>query len=121
MRTPYLLTAALAALMVVQFAHGLFQGQYRDAAWIRATCFGNDWVTLVAAVPLLVMALVLTSLGSKRGLLLWLGMIGYAVYNYGSYLFGAALNLSFVLYVDHEQHERPSGRLATRRPMARPN
>src|SRR5688572_22737629 len=89
MRTPYLLTAALAALMVVQSVLGLlFQGQYRDVAWIQATWFGNDWVTLVAAVPLLVVALVLASRGSTRGLLLWLGMLGYAVYNCAYYLFG---------------------------------
>jgi hypothetical protein len=38
MRTLYLLTAALAALMVVQSALGLlFEGQYRDVVWIRAT------------------------------------------------------------------------------------
>jgi hypothetical protein len=60
MRVPYLLTAALAALMAVQSVLGLlFQRQYRDVEWIKATWFGNDWVTLVAAVPLLVVALVL--------------------------------------------------------------
>jgi hypothetical protein len=60
MRVPYLLTAALAALMAVQSVLGLlFQRQYRDVKWIKATWFGNDWVTLVAAVPLLVVALVL--------------------------------------------------------------
>ena len=100
MRTPYLLTAALAALMAVQSALGvLFQGQYRDPEWIRAAWFGNDWVTLVVAVPLLLVALVLASIGSPRGLLLWLGMLGYAVYNYAYYLFGATLNVFFALYV----------------------
>jgi len=60
MRVPYLLTAALAALMAVQSVLGLlFQRPYRDVEWIKATWFGNDWVTLVAAVPLLVVALVL--------------------------------------------------------------
>jgi hypothetical protein len=69
-KTAYVLTAALAALMVVQSALGLlFHGQYRYAAWIRATWLGNEWITLVAAVPLLVTALVLTSRGSTRGLL----------------------------------------------------
>ena len=60
MRAPSILTTALAALMVVQSVLGLvFQEQYRDVEWIKATWFGNDWVTLVAAVPLLVVALVL--------------------------------------------------------------
>ena len=37
--------------------------------------------------------------GSPRGLLLWLGVTGYAAYNYAFYLFGAALNTFFPLYV----------------------
>jgi hypothetical protein len=100
MRTPYLLTAVLAALMVVQSGLGLlFQGQYRDAAWIKATWFGNDWVTLVVAVPLMVVAIVLAARRSIQGLLLWLGMLGYAVYDYAYYVFGVALNVFFPLYV----------------------
>src|ERR1700687_4804552 len=100
MRAPYVLTAALAALMVVQTILGLlFQGQYRDVEWIKATWFGNDWVTLVAAVPLLVIALLMARRGFVRGLLLWFGLIEYAVYNYAYYLFGTALNAFFLLYV----------------------
>ena len=37
--------------------------------------------------------------GSLRGELLWLGATGYVVYNYAFYLFGAALNPFFPLYV----------------------
>jgi len=37
--------------------------------------------------------------GSTRGLLVWLGLIAYAVYNYAFYLFGAALNVFFPFYV----------------------
>ena len=37
--------------------------------------------------------------GSERGLLLVLGLAGYAVYNYAFYLFGAALNIFFPVYV----------------------
>ena len=66
MRTPYLLTAALAALMAVQSALGvLFQGQYRDPEWIRAAWFGNDWVTLVVAVPLLLVCCKGVTLSSR--------------------------------------------------------
>jgi hypothetical protein len=55
MNVPYLLSAALAALMLAQSLLGLlFQGQYRDVAWIKAAWFGNDWVTLIVAVPLVV-------------------------------------------------------------------
>lgn len=100
MRGPYRLSAVLAALMLAQSLLGLlFQAQYRDVAWIKVAWFGNDWVTLVIAVPLLIGALILVPRGSIRGLLLWLGMLGYAVYNYAYYLFGAALNAFFALYV----------------------
>jgi hypothetical protein len=74
-------------------------GEYRDAQWIVSTWWGNDWVTLVLAVPLLATALVLTNRGSTRGVLLWAGMLAYAAYNYAYYLLGAALNRFFVLYV----------------------
>jgi hypothetical protein len=99
-RATYVSSALLALLMGVQSALGLFlPGEYRDAEWIRATWFGNDWVTLALAVPLLVIALWATRRGSVRGLLLWLGVLGYATYNYAYYLLGAALNVFFLLYV----------------------
>jgi hypothetical protein len=86
--------------MLIQSAFGLlFQGQYRDVAWINASWFGNDWVTLVGAVPLLAVALTFARRGSVRGLLVWLGALGYGAYNYAYYLFGAALNAFFALYV----------------------
>jgi len=100
MKAPCILTTALAALMVLQSVLGLvFQDQYRDVDWIKAAWFGNDWVTLVVAVPLLVIALVMARRGSVQGLLSWLGLVGYAVYNYAYYLLGAALNAFFLLYV----------------------
>ena len=98
--SPLSLSIVLAALMATQAVLGLaFPDQYRDADWIRATWFGNDWVTLGLAAPLLVIALVPAARGSSRGILLWLGVLGYGVYNYAFYLFGAALNVFFPLYV----------------------
>ena len=90
----------LLTVMGVQSVLGLiFQAEYRDVAWIKATWFGNDWVTLLAAVPMLTVAVVLARRGSTRALLLWLGMLGFVAYNYAFYLFGAALNSFFVLYL----------------------
>lgn len=100
LRTPLAMSAAIAALMTVQAALGLaFEDVYRDGAWVKATWFGNDFVTLVVAVPLLVAAIVLVRRGSVRGTLLWLGMLGYTFYNYAYYLFGVALNAFFPIYV----------------------
>src|SRR3712207_3242213 len=100
MKAPYVLSAMLAALMVVQSVLGrVYPGQYRDAQWIRLTWFGNDWFTLAVAVPLLVASLLLSRRGSVRGLLLWLGTLGYGAHNYAYYMLGAALNAFFPLYI----------------------
>ena len=100
LRSARLLTTVIMALMGAQAILGLlFQTQYRDADWIVATWFGNDWFTLVVAVPMFAVALMSAGRGSIRGLLLWVGMLGYGVYNYAYYLFGAALNAFFPLYV----------------------
>jgi len=100
MKTAYDLTAALIALMVVQSVLGLaFQTEYLDVDWIRATWFGNDWVTLALAVPLLAIAVAKARGGSTRSVLLWFGSLGYAIYNYAYYLLGTALNAFLPLYV----------------------
>jgi hypothetical protein len=94
------LNRILAALMTAQAVLGLIlPAQYRDAEWIKATWWGNDWVTLALASPLLWIAARRARLGSIRGQLLCVGMLGYAVYNYAFYLFGAALNVFLPLYV----------------------
>src|SRR5689334_6977395 len=94
------LSMALLVVMFSQSVMGLmFQDVYHDVEWIRATWFGNDWVTLVVAAPLLFAGLVWTTAGSVRGLLLWLGLIAYALYNYAFYLLGTALNAFFPIYV----------------------
>jgi hypothetical protein len=90
----------VVGLMAVQSGAGLlFPGMYRDAPWIRAAWFGNDIVTLAVAVPLLVAGLLLARRGSVRGRLVWYAGLGYGVYNYGYYAFGAQLNIAFPLYV----------------------
>src|SRR5687767_1842720 len=86
-----LLTIAVVALMPLQAALGLLlPGEYRDPEWIRATWFGNDCVSLLIALPLLVASFVSSRRASARGVLVWLGMLAYATYNYAFYLFGAA-------------------------------
>jgi hypothetical protein len=101
-RTPAteVLSAAVASLMVIQAAAGLlFPGLYRDEEWIRAAWFGNDLVTLFVAAPLLITALTFARRGSMRGQIVAYAALGYAVYNYGFYLFGARMNAFFPLYV----------------------
>lgn len=95
-----LLSTAIGLIMLTQSVAGLlFAAHYRDVAWIRATWFGNDWVTLLVALPLFALGYAHARRGSLRGHLVWLGLLGYAVYNYAFYLIGAALNVFFPLYV----------------------
>ena len=100
MGVPRKLTITLAAPMTAQSLTGLMAPeQYRDVEWIKATWYGNDWLTLIVAVPLLLMSSVAARRGSPRAFLLWAGAVGYAVYNYAFYLLGAALNAFFPVYV----------------------
>jgi hypothetical protein len=86
--------------MGVQAALGLvFRAQYRDVEWIRQAWFGNDWVTLLVAVPALMLAGRFAARGSSRAHVVRLGLLAYGLYNYAYYLFGAALNAFFPLYV----------------------
>jgi hypothetical protein len=65
-------------------------GEHRAADWTRAAWFGNDRVTLVVALPLLMSAMTVAVRGSVRGLLLWFGVLAYAVYSYLYDLLGVA-------------------------------
>jgi hypothetical protein len=93
LRTAYLLSTIIAFLAIVASAGGLLLGDlYRDNALVTVGWVGNDLVTLVVAVSVLVAALILSMRGSLRARLVWLGMLGYTLYNYAFYLFGAAFN-----------------------------
>jgi len=101
LRTAYLLTALAAITMASASAGGVFATDwlYRDNALISATFRGQDVVTLVVAVPLLLIGLVLEVKGSQRGRMLWLGMLFYTMYAYLFYAVAAAFNEFFLLYV----------------------
>jgi hypothetical protein len=94
------LSYLLAVAMATQALLGvLLPDQYRDVAWVRASWFGNDLVTLMVAVPMLLVTLAAARRGSVRGSLVWIGVLAYAVYNDAFYLHGAALNVFFPLYL----------------------
>ena len=100
LRLVYLLSVIIAVLATVASAGGLFLDDlYRDNDFVTTLWGGNDLVTLVVAVPLLVGALILSRRGSYRALLVWLAMLNYMLYNFAFYLFGAAFNWFFLIYV----------------------
>jgi len=91
---------AVAGLTACAAALGLLvEALYRDNLLVSSGWRGTDAVTLVVAVPLLVVAAARAGRGDARADLLWLGLLDYALYNYLFYLFGAAFNGAFLLYV----------------------
>jgi hypothetical protein len=96
----YRLSALIAILTVIATIGGLFvDGLYRDNNFATAAWQGTDVATLAIAVPLLIASLVFSLRGSVRSQLVWLGMLDYTLYNYAYYLFGAAFNRFFLIYV----------------------
>lgn len=94
------LAALVVLLMAGASAVGLLAaGVYRDNALVASGWRGNDLVTLVVAVPVTVLALRASRRGSESGLLVLMGMLLYAFYAYLFYLFGAAFNALFPVYV----------------------
>jgi hypothetical protein len=99
-RPAIVLTVVILLLALVATIGGITaEGLYRDNAFVQLAWWVNDRVTLYLGVPLLLAAFIAALRGSLRGRLLWLGMLWYLVYNYAFYLFGAAFNAHFLLYV----------------------
>jgi hypothetical protein len=97
---PARLAGVLVAGAAVQSTLGLWRRNwYVDDPWVKDTWLGNDAVTLLVVVPLLLGSFIAARHGSTRAFVLWSGLVAYCGYNYAFYLFGAALNVFFPLYV----------------------
>lgn len=99
-RTASGLAVVATVLMAAQSATGIaFPGLYRDVGFALDAWRVNDPVTLFVATPIALVALASARRGSLRAWLVLIGAMQYALYNYAFYLFGAALNAHFLLYV----------------------
>jgi hypothetical protein len=100
LKSAYILSAIIAVLALVASLGGLLiEDLYQGNALLVAGWYGNDLVTAVVAIPLLVGSLILSMRGSCRARLIWMGMLAYTLYNFAYYLFGAAFNSFFLIYV----------------------
>jgi hypothetical protein len=98
-RLSFFLSITISILAIVASAGGLLiSNLYRDNAFVQSAWFTNDIVTLFVAVPLLLIAIILTKKGSLRWKLIFIGLLGYIFYNFAFYLFGAAFNIFFLIY-----------------------
>jgi hypothetical protein len=94
------LSALIVGFMATASIVGLFlDGLYTDGAWAREALRGGDLVTLALVVPLLLGALFLSVRGSRRAQVVWVAMLGYSIYNYAYYVFGAEFNDVFLLHI----------------------
>jgi hypothetical protein len=93
------LSGLITLLIILASAGGLFlDGLYRDNTWILTQLRGSDLVRLLVSVPTLLLSLYLARRGSLRALLVWLGCLWLAVYDYAFYLFGVVFNEFFLVY-----------------------
>jgi hypothetical protein len=99
LNTAFFLSGLVAILAIIASAAGLFANVYRDNAMVTAAYRGNDLITLSVVAPLLLVALMYSRRGSARWLLIWVGSVAYMLYNYIFYVYGAAFNPIFLLYV----------------------
>lgn len=96
----YWLAALIILLAICAAAAGLlFDNLYRDNVFLRAIWQATDMATLVLPTPIFIGALVITRRGSIHAELVWLAMLDFMLYNYAYYLFGAAFNAVFLIYV----------------------
>ena len=94
------LTIPIAALLAMASGGGLFiDGLYRDTPYFAAQAVGQDLVSLSVVLPLLIISAILTSRGSLRTRLIWLGGLTYLVYTYVIAAFDVRFNSLFLVYV----------------------
>lgn len=71
----------------------------RDSVSTASQAIAQDVVTLVVAIPLLIISLYLVKKKSKKGLFLLTGTVGYFLYTYTSYAFLVVFNALYLVYV----------------------
>jgi hypothetical protein len=98
--TLYWLSGALAVVATVAGIATFFIPSFlRGPAVMNGSARGTALVIFAVAVPTLIIAMFATSRGSLRALILWLGAVGYLLYNSLVLLFLTPANRLFLLYV----------------------
>lgn len=103
-RSPFDTGARLAFALAVLFALASLGNIVLPAAYARETAswaaqgFGQDWIDLFLAAPLLAVAAVFARRGSRRAALVLGGAIGYTAYSLVLYSFAMHFNPLFLVY-----------------------
>jgi hypothetical protein len=99
-RLDAILSGALAVLVLLCTLTGVLVPNFyrRVPAVLLPGTFGQDWTSL-AAVPVLLWATRAGVRGSRRGKIVWAGLLTYYLYGYALYAFGPQLTVLYPLYV----------------------
>ncbi len=98
----YRLSALVAVLLAITSVGGLIfgpRGLYQSDPFLLTVFLGQDAVSLVVGLPLLLGALWLTRRGSLHGLLLWSGALFYVAYSYFFYVVGVQFGPLFLAHI----------------------
>jgi len=99
-RIGYWLSGSLAVVgAIAAAATALVPGVLRGTAVMNGSARGTALVVLVIAVPALAIAMWFAARGSVRAQIVWLGAVGYILYNSTLFLFATPFNQLFLLYV----------------------
>jgi len=99
-RLPFILSIVVIVFAAIASAGGLIVNSlYQDNEFIKAIWKGNDIVTLFVVIPSMAITLFFTLRKSFKAQLIWMGTLWYMIYNYIFYMYGAAFNKFFLLYV----------------------
>jgi hypothetical protein len=96
----YWLSGSLALVAAIAAAGtALVPGVLRGTAVMNGSARGTALVVLLVAVPALAIAMWFAARGSARAQIVWLGAVGYILYNSTLFLFMTPFNQLFLLYV----------------------
>ncbi len=96
----YWLSGSLAVVAAIAAAGtSLIPGVLRGTAVMNGSARGTALVVLLLAVPALAIAMWFAARGSARAQIVWLGAVGYILYNSTLFLFMTPFNNLFLLYV----------------------
>ncbi len=92
---------AIALLVAVTAVAGIFwpaKTYSRETLYSAAGAIGSDIVDLLLVVPVLLISGIKGYRGSVPARLVWLGTLGYLLYNFVLYAFGVHFNALFLVY-----------------------
>ncbi len=102
LKLPLILSYFVILFLIVSSIGGLIWGEkglYENDKLTLPQLLGQDGISLLLAVPLLIISILLVRKEKTIGLLLWMGGLFYVTYGYFFYVIGVKFNALFLVYV----------------------